>query len=146
MISVLIVEDDDNFAKVLAQILATCGLKVFRVSTLTEAMSEAAIQQPNVILLDLSLPDSPLDNTVRAIPEIKEMAPDSQVCVLTGHTEKGLEEKVLSMGAVSFSMKGGGMGSRQDILNILLESLRQGSKSIQENVTILEKAIGVKLT
>src|SRR5687767_14933532 len=110
-ISILIVEDDDNFAKVLAQILVTCGLTVFRVSTLTEAMSEAAIQQPNVILLDLSLPDSTLDNTVRAIPEIKEMAPQSQICVLTGHAQKGLEEKVLSMGAASFAMKGGGMGT-----------------------------------
>lgn len=145
-VSVLLVEDDDNFAKVLAQVLVTCGLVVYRVPTLTEAMSEAAIHQPDVILLDLSLPDSSMEQTIRAIPDLKELSPKSQICVLTGHADKGLEDKVISMGASSFTVKGGGMGSRQDILNLLLQSLRHGSKSISENITILEQALGAKLT
>jgi two-component system invasion response regulator UvrY len=68
-----------------------------------EAVSEAERLQPDVILLDLSMPHrSGLD----ALPEIKRVAPDAEVIVLSGFVASMIAADVLALGAARFVEKG----------------------------------------
>jgi DNA-binding NarL/FixJ family response regulator len=67
------------------------------------AISEAARLQPDVILLDLSMPRrSGLD----ALPEIKRVAPDAKVIVVSGFDASVVAAEALARGAVRYVEKG----------------------------------------
>ena len=55
--TVLVVEDDENLARVLTALLASHGLNVVHVSTVAEAIDLGRQLRPQVIVLDLDLPD-----------------------------------------------------------------------------------------
>lgn len=141
---VLLVEDDSNYAMAMEHLLRACKLDVERVSLLQDALVEAERMQPDVILLDLALPDSPIADTIKSIPELRRIAPDTHVAVITGSMNPTYKEMSMEAGASTFTEKGG-MGSRRDILNLLIESLKNSNNSIQKNVEILEQALGQKL-
>ena len=141
---VLLVEDDDGYAMAMEHLLRACKLEVTRVALLKDALTEAERMQPDVILLDLALPDSQIADTVRTIPDFKRIAPESHVAVITGSTNPVYREMAINAGADTFSEKGG-MGSRRDILNLLIQSLKNSNNTIRENVEILEQALGHKL-
>lgn len=141
---VLLVEDDPNYAMAMEHILVACKLEVERVSLLKEALAEAKRMQPDVILLDLGLPDSLPGDTIKAIHDFHRVAPDSHVAVITGSLDVNYKAMAMEAGADTFTEKGG-MGSRRDILNLLIESLKNSNNSIQKNVEILEQALGHKL-
>lgn len=141
---VLLVEDDDGYAMAMEHLLRACKLDVTRVATLRAALTEAETMQPDVILLDLGLPDSQIADTARAIPEFRKRAPEAHVAVMTGSTDPIYKHLSMESGADTFTEKGG-MGSRRDILHLLIESLKNSNNSIQKNVEILEQALGQKL-
>jgi PAS domain S-box-containing protein len=55
--TVLIVEDDEDLARVLTALLASHGLNVVHVSTVADAVTQGRLLRPQVIVLDLDLPD-----------------------------------------------------------------------------------------
>src|SRR5690348_2794081 len=55
---ILIVEDSDQLGEIMAAILRMNGHTVRRVETLKEAKDAIEEEKPEVLLLDLSLPDS----------------------------------------------------------------------------------------
>jgi PAS domain S-box-containing protein len=55
--SVLVVEDDEDLAGVLAALLASHGLDIVRVSTVAAAIAQLERKLPQVVVLDLALPD-----------------------------------------------------------------------------------------
>jgi PAS domain S-box-containing protein len=55
--SVLLVEDDEGIAEVMATLLAQEGLDVVRASAATEAVVRGSEMRPDVIILDMLLPD-----------------------------------------------------------------------------------------
>jgi DNA-binding NarL/FixJ family response regulator len=68
-----------------------------------EAVREAGRLQPDVILLDVSMPRrSGLD----ALPEIKGVAPDAEIIVLSGFVASMIAADVLALGATRFLEKG----------------------------------------
>ena len=68
-----------------------------------EAVAEAARLQPDVILLDLSMPRlTGLD----ALPELRRVAPEAKVVVLSGFAAPILADDVLALGAASYIEKG----------------------------------------
>lgn len=141
---VLLVEDDNGYAMAMEHILRACNLEVERVVLLKEALLQAETMQPDVILLDLALPDSLPGETIKAIPEFRRVAPETHVAVITGSLDTTYKHLAMEAGADTFAEKGG-MGSRRDILNLLIESLKNSNNSIQKNVEILEQALGHKL-
>ena len=68
-----------------------------------EAISEAKRLQPDVILLDLSMPRR---TGLDALPEIRQVAPAAQVIVLSGFVASLIEDDVLALGAARFIEKG----------------------------------------
>ena len=67
------------------------------------AIAEAARLQPDVILLDLSMPRR---TGLDALPEIRRVAPEAKVIVLSGFATQMLADDVLALGAARYIEKG----------------------------------------
>ena len=105
-IRVLLVEDNPGDARLLREILAEAGAHRFELThhtTLAEALAELSEGGIDVVLLDLSLPDSNgLDTFVRVHSE----APGIPIVVLTGLADETLAAGALREGAQDYLVKG----------------------------------------
>ena len=102
---VLICDDNDAIRTLLATIVDNDpGLRVVgEAADGNDAIVEAIALQPDVILLDLAMPKcSGLD----ALPELRRVAPDARIVVLSGFTSANVAEEVLARGAASYVEKG----------------------------------------
>ena len=68
-----------------------------------EAIAQATVHQPDVLLLDLAMPV--LDG-LQALPHIRERAPDSLVVVLSGFGADAMGEEAVRLGATTYVQKG----------------------------------------
>jgi DNA-binding NarL/FixJ family response regulator len=68
-----------------------------------QAIAQAAKLQPDVILLDLSMPRR---TGLDALPEIKQVAPDAKVIVVSGFVSSMIAADVLAHGADRYIEKG----------------------------------------
>jgi DNA-binding NarL/FixJ family response regulator len=68
------------------------------------AIEEAGRCQPDVVLLDLSMPTM---DGLEALPEIRRVAPQARVVVLSGFDNPLIVERALELGAVRYVEKGG---------------------------------------
>ncbi|HYD71199.1 response regulator [Azospirillum sp.] len=105
-IRVLLVEDDDADAR-LVQIglrhARTAAFAVHRAATLREAFDRLAAQPADVVLLDLSLPDS---HGFHTIEKVKAAFPAVPVIVLTGLDDTDFAVDAVEAGAQDFLVKG----------------------------------------
>jgi two-component system, NtrC family, response regulator HydG len=91
MAHALIVDDDPNFRLGLAEVLRREGFVTIAVSTREEAARELEKGAPDVLFLDVNLPDgSGLD----LLP-----GPEAPTVVVTGDASLSLADKVLELGA-----------------------------------------------
>src|SRR2546428_12664837 len=82
---ILVVEDDDNLAFVLCEALQRQGYRAEAVATLA-AMRERLTAAPyDLLLLDLRLPDG---DGLDAIPQCRELAPDTPIIAMTAYTAR----------------------------------------------------------
>lgn len=115
---VLVVDDHQAFRKALTSALRL----VDDVEVAGEAAGgedaciEAKELQPDVVLMDLSMPDL---SGIEAMQRIHAMTPDLPVVILTAHADEGVERAARSAGASGFVAKGRGL---QDILLVLQEA------------------------
>lgn len=99
IIRILAVEDDAEIADLIRLLLVRnlpCRNAVAFAGTWAEAWAMLQRTRYNVVLLDLVLPDSPPEETVKRIPEILEVA--DAVCVVTG-TGHRFREAAIGLGA-----------------------------------------------
>lgn len=104
-IGVLICDDVDAMRRLLGVVIGLhAGLRVVgEACDGNEAVAEAKRLQPDVILLDLSMPRR---TGLDALPEIKQVAPDARVIVLSGFLASTVEADVLALGADRYIEKG----------------------------------------
>lgn len=96
----LIIEDSPSIASLLVRSMSTGGHRVVVTSMLSDAMETARALQPDVIMLDLGLPDSiHPDRTVEKIPEFKEASPKSAIVVFTGYLTEAIHNRAHELGA-----------------------------------------------
>ncbi len=102
---VLICDDDEAMRALLRAIVDTSlGLRVVGEATDgNEAIAEATRLQPNVILLDLAMPNR---SGFEALPELRHVAPDAQVIVFSGFAGTNIAEQVIALGATGYLEKG----------------------------------------
>jgi DNA-binding NtrC family response regulator len=100
--SVVVVDDDAAFRRVLAGELERAGFDVAPASCGEEALRKVRDIEPQLVLLDLRLPDmSGLD----VLKEIREKSPASDVIVLTGHGSIDTAIESIRMGAFDYVAK-----------------------------------------
>lgn len=105
-IHILLVEDNPGDARLIREILQSSPgerLVIAPVARLADGLDYAAGQECQVILLDLSLPDSHgLDTLVR----MRQHVPETAIIVLTGTEDEALGVQALQMGAQDYLPKG----------------------------------------
>lgn len=98
---ILIVEDDDALRETLAHILGTICRDVRTASTLAEAFREAGNAKPDLIVLDLGLPDG--DGT-ELVTRLRALT-DVPIIVLSGRDTEDAKVALLDAGADDFLIK-----------------------------------------
>ena len=104
--SILIVEDDADFRAVLAHTLSTICRSVRTASTLADALRECTIKAPDLVLLDLGLPDGDGADLLRRLRGLT----DVPIMVLSGREDEDEKVALLDAGADDFISKPCGTG------------------------------------
>ncbi len=78
---ILIVDDDPDVGEMSSEVLASAGFEAARANTCAEAMAKMALQQADVLLLDIELPD---ECGLEFLPKFKAFHPQIPVIILTG--------------------------------------------------------------
>lgn len=108
--SVLVVEDNPGDARLVEVYLLedpAAGFKVVKAATLADGLAVLDRQPVDVVLLDLSLPDSFGLDTLASLRAAKPLVP---VVVLTGNNDDVLALEALRQGAQDYLVKGRGDG------------------------------------
>lgn len=106
-IRALLVEDDSTYARLATASLQRshgCELTVLRVACLAEAQQALLQAKPDVVVLDLNLPDS---SGISTLKRLRETHPQLPVVVLTGLDDEELGMQTLQSGAQDYVVKGG---------------------------------------
>jgi two-component system sensor histidine kinase UhpB len=104
-LQLLLVEDEPDFAQLLKELLqvgAAPHYAITHASTLASALAELTRRTPDLILLDLSLPDQRGKNTYYTI---HAAAPQVPVIVLSGSCDEDLALQTVRAGAQDYLMK-----------------------------------------
>lgn len=109
---VLIVDDDENSAEMLATLVAGEGFTTANAGSLREAKQQLLLQSPQVILLDLQLPDgSGLDLFGET-----ELRGNAEIVLITGHATIETSIQALRVGAADYLVKPVNIGHLKRVL------------------------------
>jgi CheY-like chemotaxis protein len=104
MTKILLVEDDKPNRDILARRLGRSGFTVLLAATGTEARASAQAERPDVVLMDVGLPDLDgweVTRLLRADPETQSLP----IIALTGHIMPDEREKAIAAGCNEFHAK-----------------------------------------
>ena len=105
-IRALLVEDNPGDARLVRELLAdaaTAQVEIAVVATLGQALERLAERAPDVLLLDLSLPDS---QGLETVSRARAAAPSIPILVLTGLNDEEVGIAAVREGAQDFLVKG----------------------------------------
>lgn len=101
---ILIVEDNPDNSLLVAKILTYFGLEITVVANGEDAISFCEGHTPDLILMDLSLPDKDGIEVTRILRQ-KEAMQSIPIVALTAHAMKGIRDKALKAGLTDFLAK-----------------------------------------
>ncbi|EOW6701315.1 two-component system response regulator KdpE [Cronobacter malonaticus] len=128
MISVLIVEDEKEIRRFLRTALESEGLRVYDAGTLQRGLIEAATRKPDLVILDLGLPDGDGIDFIRDYRQWSQ----TPVIVLSARSDEQDKIAALDAGADDFLAKPFGIGELQARLRVALR--RHGAASQSDPV------------
>ena len=97
----LIVEDDTDAAKMMAALVASDNFTVATAHNLGDARRQLALQPPDIVLLDLQLPDG----SGMSLFDDPELLAQSEVVLITGHASLDTSIQALRLGAADYLVK-----------------------------------------
>jgi len=100
----LIIDDDLMLAAQVKREAIACGLQVEVATDLTTARKQISCNPPNVILLDLTFPET-RENGLTLLGELTQQTPTIPVLVLTGRKELSDRVEVARLGGDAFLQK-----------------------------------------
>ena len=130
--TILIVEDEEHIATSLAGVLTDEGYNVFTAGTLKEGLVEAATRAPDLVVLDLALPDG--DGLV-ILKDIRaySMLP---VIVLSARINEEQKVQALDMGADDYLTKP--FGISELLMRVRVQLRRKQDAADRENEPIIK--------
>ena len=102
MTSILVVDDDRTVRETLADFFDTLGYVVRSAATATAGRQAAAEHAPDVVLVDLRLPDA---SGLTLLEALRADDPELGVIVLTGHADVPTAVRAMQQGALDFLEK-----------------------------------------
>ncbi len=99
---VLIVDDDEVLRDLMARELARSGSRVSQAADAAGALKKLREDEPDVMLLDLMLPDLP---GIEVLKQVKDERPDLEVVVLTAHGTVDTALAAMKLGANDYLQK-----------------------------------------
>lgn len=130
-IRVLVVDDEPQILRFLRTSLTANGFTVIEATTAAEALRHAAADAPDVIVLDLGLPDMDGKEVIRALREWSE----TPVIVLSARAREAEKIEALDLGADDYVNKPFGIGELMARLRTALRHRlrRQGETPVFRN-------------
>ncbi|MBE5201658.1 MULTISPECIES: two-component system response regulator KdpE [Pectobacterium] len=136
--TILIVEDEKEIRRFVRQALESEGCRVFDAETMQRGLLEAATRKPDLIILDLGLPDG---NGIDYIRDLRQWS-SLPVIVLSARTDEQDKIDALDAGADDYLTKPFGIG---ELLARLRVALRRHSNMQQETPLVSFSNITVDL-
>jgi two-component system response regulator AtoC len=123
---ILILDDEEALRSILAQSLIRKGYEILEAGTAEEGISFLKENLVDVVLLDLKLPDG---DGLTLLPKIKQLQPDIQVVMLTGHGTIESAIEAMKLGAYDYLTKPCNFSE----LEITLQKALEQRKLLMEN-------------
>lgn len=101
---VLVVDDHELQQKLLGRLLDDLGVETIFAASGTEALSIVRRRRPDLVLMDVNLPDIDGIETTRRMKSVATLA-SVPVVMITGHSERSVVVESLKAGAAGFVVK-----------------------------------------
>ena len=98
----LIIEDDESFAAILARRLERHDYQVSIANSTSQGLSLAESVNPNYVLLDMKIGD---DNGIHILPQLRQLLPNSRIILLTGYASIATAVESIKSGADDYLSK-----------------------------------------
>lgn len=126
---VIIADDHRIFREGLRPLLVEAGIEVVGEAEDGDALLQMlALDTPDVVLLDLSMAGMP---GLEALAQLRQVAPQTRVLVLTMHDEPGYIRRAIELGASGYVLKNAG---RDELLRALTH-VAAGQAYLQGEIT-----------
>jgi two-component system, response regulator RegA len=100
--TLLLVDDDDAFRRVLARALGRRGYAVRSAANVDAALALAQIQPPEYAVVDLKMPG---DSGLVLIEKLIELDPNTRIVMLTGYASIATAIEAIKLGALHYLSK-----------------------------------------
>lgn len=127
--SILIVDDDDTVRSTLTEYFELVGMQVLSAATAADARSAVASHLPDVVLMDLRLPDA---TGLSLLNALREDDPDAAIIVLTGHADVRTAVGAMQGGAIDVLEKPVNLEALRDAVQRGVQMVR-----LQREVAVL---------
>jgi two-component system, OmpR family, KDP operon response regulator KdpE len=120
---VLVVEDEPQVMRFLRATLVANGYRLFEATTGAQAMAEAAVRSPDLILLDLGLPDADGVDVTRRLREWS----NTPVIVISARGQEGDKVQALDAGADDYLTKPFGVAELLARMRVALRNVSRAA-------------------
>ena len=127
---ILIVEDDDQISRMLTVVLERMGFQIKTVDSGASAIREATAARPDLVILDLNLPDTPGLQVCRLLRALYHPSV-LPVLMFTGMNQPIDQLKGFAHGADAYLTKPCEMNELVGTVSSLLENAHQGEDGLQ---------------
>jgi len=131
--ALLLVDDDEAFRKALARELGRVGYDVATAGSGEEALRRVAEREPDVVLLDLRLPDR---DGLEVLEAVHAASPGTDVIMLTGHGSIDTAMQAVRAGAFDYVAKPCPLDELEVRIQRALER-----QSLRRRATLLERGL-----
>ncbi len=116
--SILLVDDEEGIRKVLGILLADMGYQVHTAGTGAEALRVFKKLRPPIVLTDIKMPEM---DGIELLRNLKQISPETEVIMITGHGDMDLAIKSVKYEATDFVTK----PINDEILEIALQRAQE---------------------
>ncbi|MCP4690015.1 MAG: sigma-54-dependent Fis family transcriptional regulator [Desulfobacterales bacterium] len=137
MAKILIIDDDNLICETLSRIFKGMGHETNYALTLEKGREEARGWDPDIIFLDVRLPDG---NGLENLPEIQDSPSNPEVIILTGYADPDGAELAIENNAWDYLKKPASMDTITQVLNQALQYRREKQTS-QPTISLKREGI-----
>jgi two-component system, OmpR family, KDP operon response regulator KdpE len=120
-VAVLLIEDETEIRRFLRTTFPPCGYRLHEATTAAEGLAQASSRNPDIILLDLGLPDMDGTEVIRQIRGWARMP----TIVLSARDQEPVKVAALNLGADDYATKPFGM---EELLARMRTALRHANR------------------